>query len=120
LSSFKDRRKLSDIVPDVNGLSNRLNLNKFAVLSWSGGGPFALTYTALNPKRVTHALIVGCPALPFDPATAHNSNRLAKIAMKYLYLSKFALRHYRKNFLSASRDINHYLEFQRGKNMLSE
>jgi pimeloyl-ACP methyl ester carboxylesterase len=120
LSTFKDRLRLSDFAPDVSALANHLNLGTFAVLSWSGGGPFALTFTALNANRVTHAVVVGCPNLPFDPATAHNNNPLAKIAMKNPALAKLALQQFRKTILKAARDVNTYLASRSGKNMIAE
>ncbi|MGD0645695.1 MAG: alpha/beta hydrolase [Candidatus Bathyarchaeia archaeon] len=82
LSTFEDRVRLRDFAEDVNALAANLKLSSFAVLSWSGGGPFALTYTALFPEQVTHAIAVGSPALPFDASAAHNGNPLAKFARK--------------------------------------
>ena len=120
LSTFKERTKLSDFAPDVNAIADHLNLDKFTILSWSGGGPFALSYTALHNQRVIHTITVGCPSLPFDIATAHNNNPLAKIAMKNPYLAKFALKQLRKTVLRANRDIKGYLESRKGKNMLNE
>jgi pimeloyl-ACP methyl ester carboxylesterase len=120
LSTFKDRINLRDFTPDVNALADHLVLGKFAVLSWSGGGPFALTYIALNPDRVTHAVAVGCPDLPFDPSTAHNNNPLAKFAMKSPFLAKWALGMFRKSILAANRDIDGYLASRSGRSMLAD
>ncbi len=120
LSTFKDRARLADFAPDVNALADHLQLDKFAVLSWSGGGPFALTYTALFPNRVTHALIIGSPALPFDPAMAHNNNPLAKFAMKSPFIAKFGLNFFRKSVFNASQNIEGYLASRSGKNMVAD
>jgi pimeloyl-ACP methyl ester carboxylesterase len=120
LSTFKDRLRLRDFVGDINALADYLNLEKFAVLSWSGGGPFALTYTALFPDRVTHALAVGCPALPFDPAMAHNNNPLAKFAMKSPLIAKFGLNMFRKSVFNVNHDIEGYLASHAGKNMVAD
>jgi pimeloyl-ACP methyl ester carboxylesterase len=120
LSSFKDRVRLADFAPDVNALANHLKLDKFVVLSWSGGGPFALTYSALFPDRVTHSLLVGCPALPFDPAMAHNNNPLAKFAMKSPLIAKFGLGMFRKSVFNANHDIEAYLASRSGKNMVAD
>ncbi len=120
LSTFKDRTRLRDFVPDVNALTDHLNLDKFTVLSWSGGGPFALTYTALFPDRVTHTILVGCPALPFNPAMAHNNNPLAKFAMKSPLIAKFGLGLFRKSVFNANRDIDNYLASRGGKNMVAD
>ena len=119
LSTFMNRLKLRDFCADVNALADHLDLQRFAVLSWSGGGPFALTYVALNPNRVTHALAVGCPALPFDPSSAHNNNPLAKYAMKAPFLAKWALGMFRKSVLNANQDIEAYLKSRSGKSMVA-
>jgi pimeloyl-ACP methyl ester carboxylesterase len=120
LSTFKDRLRLRDCASDINTLADHLNLGKFAVLSWSGGGPFALTYTALNPDRVTHTLAVGCPNLPFDPAMAHNNNLLAKFAMKSPLIAKFGLNMFRKSVFNANHDIEGYLASRAGKKMVAD
>ena len=120
LSTFKDRFRLRDFAFDVNAIADYLQLDSFAVLSWSGGGPFALTYTALYPNRVTRIVAVGCPALPFDPATAHNNNPFAKVAMKNPYLAKWALSMFRKSILNANQDIDGYLKSRSGKSMLAD
>ena len=49
LSTFTNRIGLRNFAEDVNVLVDYLQLNSFAVLSWSGGGPFALTYISLFP-----------------------------------------------------------------------
>jgi pimeloyl-ACP methyl ester carboxylesterase len=120
LSTFKDRTRLRDFTPDVNALADHLGIDKFAVLSWSGGGPFALTYTAQNPQRVTRLVAVGCPSLPFDPATAHNGNPLAKFAMKSPLIAKFGLNMFRRSVFNVNHDIEGYLASRSGKNMVTD
>jgi pimeloyl-ACP methyl ester carboxylesterase len=120
LSTSTDRVRLRDFVADINALADHLGLGRFGVLSWSGGGPFALTYIALNPDRVTSAVAVGSPALPFNPSAAHNNNPLAKVAMKAPFLAKWALGMFRKTVLEANQDIDGYLKSRSGKSMLAE
>jgi pimeloyl-ACP methyl ester carboxylesterase len=120
LSTFTERVRLRYFVADVNALADHLGLGRFAVLSWSGGGPFALTYIALNSDRVTHAVVVGSPALPFDPSAAHNNNPLAKFAMKTPFVAKWALGMFRKSVLKANQDIDGYLKSRSGKSMLAD
>ena len=105
LSTFTDRVRLRDFAADVNALADHLGLDRFAVLSWSGGGPFALTYITKNLGRVTHAVAVGSPALPFDPSAAHNNNPLAKFAMKTPYRRQMGTRHVPK--IRAQRQPRH-------------
>jgi pimeloyl-ACP methyl ester carboxylesterase len=117
LSTFAPGRRLRNFATDVNRLVVHLGLDKFALLAWSGGGPFGLTYVALFPERVTKAVIVGSPALPFDVATAHNSS-LVRFAMKIPVLGIWALKRFRTEVLKANQDINVFLRSKNGKKML--
>jgi pimeloyl-ACP methyl ester carboxylesterase len=48
-------RLVADVVPDVKAIADKLELDKFAVLGRSGGGPHALACAALLPDRITRA-----------------------------------------------------------------
>ncbi len=120
LSTFTSRIGLQEFAKDVKVLTDYLKLNNFAILSWSGGGPFALAYFALFPKQVTRGVVVGSPALPFDASQAHNGNLLAKVAMKNGFLALLGLRFFRKSILQANQDINRYLKSKGGKNMVTD
>ena len=50
-----DSRRVADVVPDVVAIADALELEPFAVLGRSGGGPHALACAALLPDRVTRA-----------------------------------------------------------------
>jgi len=108
LSTFAPRKNLSDFAYDVDLLIEHLRLKQPAVLGWSGGGVFALAYVALFPERVSRAVIVGTPALPFDVATAHNSS-LARFAMKIPFLGMLALRSMKAQVLKANANIDKFL-----------
>ena len=120
LSTFKTKIGLQDFAEDVKVLTDYLKLSKFAVLSWSGGGPFSLAYTALFPEQVTHAVAVGSPALPFDASEVHNGNPLAKVAMKNHFLAIWGLKFFRKTIIQANQDIDGYLKSRSGKNMVAD
>ena len=120
LSTFTARIGLRDFAEDVNVLTDYLKLSSFAVLSWSGGGPFALTYTAMFPEQVTHAVAIGSPSLPFDASEAHNGNSLAKVAMKNRLLATWGLKFFRESILKANQDVDGYLESRSGKNMVAD
>jgi pimeloyl-ACP methyl ester carboxylesterase len=118
LSTFAPRNRLSDFTAEVNFLMAHLGLEKFALLAWSGGGPFGLVYVALFPERVSKAVIVGSPALPFDVATAHN-NSLARFAMKIPALGIWGLKRFRAEVLKANKDIPAFLESKNGRKMVA-
>ena len=118
LSTFTQRTCLSDFTSDVNAITTHLGLSKFSVLSWSGGGPFALAYTTHNPDCVTCTVTASTPALPFDPSIAHNNNPFAKTAMRIPFLAKIGLNIFKKSVLKANNDIESYLSSTRGKRMI--
>jgi len=117
LSTFAPRKRLQDFNADINYLADHLGVDRFAVFGWSGGGPYALTYLAFFPERVTRAIIVGSPALPFDVATAHNSS-LARFAMKFPSIGVLALKRLQAQILNANKDVEAFLQSKNGKNML--
>jgi len=117
LSTFAPRKNLSDFAGDADLLVEHLGFKQVAVLGWSGGGVFALGYVALFPERVTKAVIVGAPALPFDAATAHN-NSLARFAMKLPWLGMLALNGMRAQVLRANADIDKFLASEEAKKAL--
>jgi pimeloyl-ACP methyl ester carboxylesterase len=117
LSTYTPRNNLRDFSKDVNCLMDHLELDLFALIAWSGGGPFGLTYIALYPERVTKAVIIGSPSLPFDVATAHN-NSLARPVMQIPALGIWGLKRFRAEVLKANKDISAFLESKKGKKML--
>jgi pimeloyl-ACP methyl ester carboxylesterase len=118
LSAFVPRTRLRDFTGDVNCLMVHLEIEKFALLAWSGGGPFGLVYVALFPERVSKAVIVGSPALPFDVATAHNGS-LVRFAMKVPVLAMWGLKRFRTEVLKANEDIDAFLESKSGRKMVA-
>jgi pimeloyl-ACP methyl ester carboxylesterase len=117
LSTFRPIKNLQDFNANVNFLTEHLGIERFAVLGWSGGGAFALAHIACSPERVTNALIVGTPALPFDVSTAHNIP-LARFVMKIPFLGILAMKRMSNQVLRADDDINAFLKSKQGKQML--
>ena len=64
LSDRARRRTLADWARDVEELADALELERFAVLGWSAGGPHALATAAGLPDRVTNAVVVAGLPLP--------------------------------------------------------
>jgi pimeloyl-ACP methyl ester carboxylesterase len=57
-STFKRRRRLYDWPADVVALADALGIRRFAVLGYSGGGPYAAATAHALPERVIAATIV--------------------------------------------------------------
>jgi pimeloyl-ACP methyl ester carboxylesterase len=55
LSDFKRWRRVAHWAKDVASLADALSVQRFAVLGWSAGGPYAAACAALLPGRVTAA-----------------------------------------------------------------
>jgi len=117
LSTFKPRKSLRDFNSDINFLADHLGLKQFGVLGWSGGGVFVLAYLALFPERVTKAVVVGTPALPFDVAAAHNTP-FARFVMKFPFLGLLAVKNMRAQVLKANRNVEAFLASREGQRML--
>jgi pimeloyl-ACP methyl ester carboxylesterase len=117
LSTYTPRKRLQDINGDINSLVNHLGLDTFAVLGWSGGGAFSLAYLSFFPKRITSAVIVGSPVLPFDVSTAHNTP-LARYLMKIPFAGQIAMRQLSRQLLKADGDISVFLASKQGKQLL--
>ncbi|HXF83247.1 MAG TPA: alpha/beta fold hydrolase [bacterium] len=59
LSTFHHGRRLLDCAADVRELAAALGLRRFAVLGWSGGGPYAAACAYGLAERVTTAGLLG-------------------------------------------------------------
>jgi pimeloyl-ACP methyl ester carboxylesterase len=57
-------RTLVSWARDVEALADRLELERFAVVGWSAGGPHALAVAAVLPERVARVALVGSMPLP--------------------------------------------------------
>lgn len=64
-SDFQPQRRMRDWAEDVRALADALNLERFALLGWSGGGPYVLAAAAALGARVTAAATVASMA-PLD------------------------------------------------------
>ncbi len=100
---------LRSVARDAAAIADGLGLGRFAVLGWSGGGPFALAAAALLGERVTRVGVAGGAApfeqvpgamdrftdddrlalsfLPGDPARAAEQFRLGNEEMLQLMVS---------------------------------
>lgn len=61
-SSYRPSRKLEDFPTDVAELADHLQVDRFAVIGHSAGGPHALACAYFLPNRVSACGVVGSPA----------------------------------------------------------
>jgi pimeloyl-ACP methyl ester carboxylesterase len=64
-SSFQPGRRLLDWPADVTELADALGLERFAVMGWSAGGPYAAVCAAVLGGRVTSVALLSS-AIPLD------------------------------------------------------
>ena len=62
LSEPAPGRRLLDWPKDIRELADRLQLESFSVIGWSGGGPYALACGYALPDRVDAVAVVSSPA----------------------------------------------------------
>ena len=101
LSDPMPGRRFVDWPADVADFTARLGIDRFGLLSISGGGPFALACAAvLGPERVSKAVVVAAPS-PIDAggreaAGMARSNRvgflLARVLRHARWLARLLLR----------------------------
>ena len=65
LSDFQPERQISDWAADVSALADQLGLERFAILGFSGGTPYALACALKIPERLVSVGLVGVEA-PFS------------------------------------------------------
>ncbi len=70
LSEPKPGRRLLDWPADVAALADELELDRFSIVGWSGGGPYALACALAMPERINSIALVSAPA-PLAGASEH-------------------------------------------------
>jgi pimeloyl-ACP methyl ester carboxylesterase len=75
LSDFQPDRRLLDWPQDVVALANHLEIDRFAVLAYSLGGPYGLASADAIPDRLTNVGIVSGAALFKDPTLMEGLNK---------------------------------------------
>ncbi len=74
LSDFQLNRRLLDFPNDLLALADHLDIERFAVLAYSLGGPYALACAYAIPERLTKVGIVSGAALFTEPKLMKNIN----------------------------------------------
>lgn len=86
LSSYQRKRTILDWPADVTALADALGLERFAVLGWSGGGPYALACGARIPDRLTVCGLAAGVAPPEMPGMvdglSESDRRLTRMAAR--------------------------------------
>lgn len=79
LSTFQENRRLLDWPKDVTKAADHFKIQKFEVIGFSGGGPYALACAAAIPERLTRVCVVsGAPPMHL-PSLRREMSPLVKI-----------------------------------------
>jgi len=110
LSDFKRGRKILDWPDDVIELADALQLNRFAVLGMSGGGPYAAVCAFKIPERLTATAIV-CGMGPSEAPGAKEGiswfypGKPSVIRRLMLMLASLGVRKNPDQFMSRSKEM---------------
>jgi pimeloyl-ACP methyl ester carboxylesterase len=108
LSDYKKNRTLLDYPDDILELADHLNLNKFAVVGVSGGGPYAAVCAYKIPERLTKVGIVVGLAPTYVPGILDGMPWLTKLG--WANYGKYPL-------LRTSASVLHYLNSKYGPHL---
>src|SRR3712207_3027181 len=76
LSDPQPRRTLLAWPRDIREMADALGIQRFSVLGWSGGGPYALACAYAMPDRIVAAGLVSAPApLAYDRSREYLTRR---------------------------------------------
>jgi pimeloyl-ACP methyl ester carboxylesterase len=96
LSDFQPNRKFLDWPMDVVALANHLELEKFSILGYSGGGPYSAVCAYSIPDRIIKAGIVSGTAPFTEPLLVDginvNSRQFMDLSYQKPWLSRMILR----------------------------
>jgi pimeloyl-ACP methyl ester carboxylesterase len=81
-SDAKPRRTLLDWADDVSNLADALEIQRFAIIGVSGGGPGALACAWKMPDRLTSVGVVSCAAPTDAPGVFHGMSKTNRFFMK--------------------------------------
>lgn len=96
LSDFQPDRRFMDWPKDVLAVADHLHLNRFAILGYSGGGPYAAVCALTIQDRITKVGIVSGTAPFVEPHLADgihkNSRNFMDLSHQKPWLSRLILR----------------------------
>jgi len=84
LSSSKDDRTLLDFSDDVQEVADLLNIRRYGIIGYSGGGPFALACLSKSPHRIFGAAIISSIA-PRDESESKNFSKSMPTFFKFAW-----------------------------------
>jgi pimeloyl-ACP methyl ester carboxylesterase len=120
LSTFFPHMSITNVVNDVTYLADQLRIDEFSLSGHAAGGPYAITYAAMHPDRVTNTLVISGISLPIETADmSRASKRLWEMSMKPLIGPRIAME-IRDQLLDRADHPDAFLETAEGKQLLED
>jgi len=121
LSTFATSQRISDFASDVCFLADYLEVKKFKVVGFSGGGPHSIICAALYPQRVERSIAVSSPASPIDTSGMAFINKIGWKLGTMPIIGEWIERNFdRKPFLDWNRNPEAFLKSNMGKSLLKD
>ncbi|WP_432459710.1 MULTISPECIES: alpha/beta fold hydrolase [unclassified Agarivorans] len=92
LTTASDKPCLEQSAQDALQLADRLELEKFCVAGFCGGGPFALALTALAPERIIHTTLISS-VTPYQPIKLLHGVKTSNKLLAYIALNAPSIIH---------------------------
>jgi len=118
LSTFAPKRRLRDFVSDICFLADHLGIDKFALVGFCAGGPYAVICAALLPERITRAVIIGGLTLPPDFSDLPREGQVFHKLVTKPIIGPRILKKQRDSVFEMAKDPDAYLKTKEGKKML--
>jgi pimeloyl-ACP methyl ester carboxylesterase len=118
LSTYAPKRRISDFATDVSLLLDQLGIEKFMLIGYSTGGPYAITFAALYPERVLRVFVISGLSLPLDISELGRIDKLLYTTTPII--GTWIQKRQRNTFLEIVKDPDAYLKSQAGRKMLKD
>ncbi|MFN8623998.1 MAG: alpha/beta hydrolase [Chloroflexota bacterium] len=92
LSVSRPGRRLLDFATDIGHLADTIGLDRFGIVAWSGGGPYALGCAWALPHRVTQVGLISTPAPLAGPEAAGYATRFHRVSSRAAEVAPWTVR----------------------------
>jgi len=118
LSTYAPNRRLRDFAEDVTFLADKLGIDRFVLVGFSGGGHHAITCAALLAKRLARVVVLSGLTLPPDTSGMFPifkmANRWGTVPFIGTWLSKKG----RSTFFEWGKDPDRFVKSPTGRSFL--
>ena len=118
LSTYAPKRRIRDFSADVCLLTDHLGIEQFMVTGLSSGGPYAITFTALHPKRVLRSIVISGLSLPVDTSELSRIDKITYTTTPII--GTWIQKRQRNMILEIVKDPDAYLKSEAGRKMLKD